>query len=1287
MTDVTPKVEEVLETVDQVTHKIEEVLENVTEITPEVGEVLEPAAEVVETFIEPVAEPFEKSDPVVEPVSPLVELELVPEEKTETKEIEEVQPLEVVEPVFVSEPKPVLEPEPELIPLIPVVAEEVEVVVEVPEPVILEPEQVSVEVEPQPTEEEKPVLDQIFTFISDILGPSEDTPLEPEPVPAVVPEPLVEPTPAVELEPAPVESVEPEVVISPVVEETIEAPAVEQPVTPVEQPVTVIPEPVAQPVTPVVEPVVDREERLSESLFGQFKKQEVEKVIMDAKLEGAKSQAKIDAEVISSSLNNERMRWRNKFTVIEENLQRKKVDLIAAYEEEVVGITSKLRSPVENEVCKDQVGDIIQCYQSNPTEVLRCQELTVSFDQCVSNALAPPSRSIPAPTPGKKHLLFQFGLLSEFLDIGGRLKQGYICSPPAPLPSQPDIMGGDADTNFINAEDVFDDSGVVKPGCEDIVKNAVFMLPDGTRCTLEDLMQSNTIAPGIFSGGSQDEGSVSIPLQTPLPVPEAFMFKGVEVVTGKTYTAHINGMDHPVSIQGSQLFRIQDDPDHILGLYNSSYYHINTVTPLIINPAPPLHNTNNTMTIYQITFNTIQEGPLKGVPLCTKGYPLRAGPYGHFLYPLNDIGEVVGPDGKALPIASDGKAKWPTDKEGAPICPKRYKVPLGPDGYPILPDGRPFEPCGRSPMDSTKGPRLAMGPGNVTLYPINNEGISCDLAGRPFALLSDGRPCWPCNANGSPVDAADKPVRLGKDGYPIDLKGRFLSPGGCIVIKTKMPYPAEKEIPLPGFIAPLVSLGDSVVTIPFSAIFDADEKVKEEYKMMLNVKDATIAVPFKFMEHAPDHVFKTIVTSPVASPGCGSPGRGCSHGSPFKPYSPAITSHYHHSSPKATYQEYVAKYHHVRNTAPTTTNRTSPYNPYDYNSQPQRPVQQQHVSPYGPQEHHHTSPYDAQTFYKSSPRPTWGEKTTTKRVPVLCKHHSPVQSSPSKPCPHPIHRSPGRYKNNPEKQAMYNSPYNSPTTCAHGYPSPSSVVGSPKTETYNNTRTDTYNNNTRTDTYTNRSDNTNTKTETYKSSSPGRAELYKGYEVPGTPTTSQHVTTDFPTTNTSASVSEKQRRITPFYAVYLHNEFLIQLLPRSGLRSSPRELFTVKAPQGAPATMARTFSVERIDQPAITDKTFIIQIAQENPPSEAQVSVVKKEILSIHSTASILTEAQFRTLASTFSATGERPIMVRVEAGQEPHFYRYVEELVQQGCSKPSKGQRDTGHNVNQYHNDLIIPC
>eukprot|EP00116_Pleurobrachia_bachei_P003050 sb/3463312/ len=555
-----------------------------------------------------------------------------------------------------------------------------------------------------------------------------------------------------------------------------------------------------------------------------------------------------------------------------------------------------------------------------------------------------------------------------------------------------------------------------------------------------------------------------------------------------------------------------------------------------------------------------------------------------------------------------------------------------------------------------------------------------------------------------------------------------------------MPYPAEKEIPLPGFIAPLVSLGDSVVTIPFSAIFDADEKLKEEYKMMLNVKDATIAVPFKFMEHAPDHVFKTIVTSPVASPGCGSPGRGCSHGSPFKPYSPAITSHYHHStSPKATYQDYVAKYHHVRNTAPTTTprtspartahtttNRTSPYNPYDYNSQPQqRPVQQQNVSPYGHQQNHNTSPYDAQTFYKSSPRPIWGEKTTTKRVPVLCKHHSPVQSSPSKPCPHPIHRSPGRYKNNPEKQAMYNSPYNSPTTCAHGYPSPSSVVGSPKTETYNNnTRTDTYNNtrtdtynNTRTDTYTTRSDNTNTKTETYKTSPPGRAELYKGYEVPGTPTTSQHVTTDFPTTNTSASVSEKQRRITPFYAVYLHNEWVqiakkharpskskdehmvvkhkgkTFLVPQSQIRplqvsgAAPRELFTVKAPQGAPATMARTFSVERIDQPAITDKTFIIQIAQENPPSEAQVSVVKKEILSIHSTASILTEAQFRTLASTFSATGERPIMVRVEAGQEPHFYRYVEELVQQGCSKPSKGQRDTGHNVNQYHNDLIIPC
>ena len=76
------------------------------------------------------------------------------------------------------------------------------------------------------------------------------------------------------------------------------------------------------------------------------------------------------------------------------------------------------------------------------------------------------------------------------------------------------------------------------------------MLPDGTRCTLEDLMHSNTIAPGTFSGGSQDEGSVSIPLHTPLPAPEPFMFKGVEVITGKTYTAHINGVTHPVTIQG-----------------------------------------------------------------------------------------------------------------------------------------------------------------------------------------------------------------------------------------------------------------------------------------------------------------------------------------------------------------------------------------------------------------------------------------------------------------------------------------------------------------------------------------------------------------------------------------------------------------------------------------------------------------------------------------------------------------------------------------------------------------
>ena len=40
----------------------------------------------------------------------------------------------------------------------------------------------------------------------------------------------------------------------------------------------------------------------------------------EAKLEGARSQANIDADVMSSSLNAERSRWRSRFSVIEDNV-------------------------------------------------------------------------------------------------------------------------------------------------------------------------------------------------------------------------------------------------------------------------------------------------------------------------------------------------------------------------------------------------------------------------------------------------------------------------------------------------------------------------------------------------------------------------------------------------------------------------------------------------------------------------------------------------------------------------------------------------------------------------------------------------------------------------------------------------------------------------------------------------------------------------------------------------------------------------------------------------------
>ena len=50
---------------------------------------------------------------------------------------------------------------------------------------------------------------------------------------------------------------------------------------------------------------------------------QVEKIIMEAKLEGARSQAKLDADVMTSTLNVERSRWRARFSVIEDNVSKR----------------------------------------------------------------------------------------------------------------------------------------------------------------------------------------------------------------------------------------------------------------------------------------------------------------------------------------------------------------------------------------------------------------------------------------------------------------------------------------------------------------------------------------------------------------------------------------------------------------------------------------------------------------------------------------------------------------------------------------------------------------------------------------------------------------------------------------------------------------------------------------------------------------------------------------------------------------------------------------------------
>ena len=48
---------------------------------------------------------------------------------------------------------------------------------------------------------------------------------------------------------------------------------------------------------------------------------QVEKIITEAKVEGARNQARIDADVMSNALNTERSRWRGRFSVIESNVR------------------------------------------------------------------------------------------------------------------------------------------------------------------------------------------------------------------------------------------------------------------------------------------------------------------------------------------------------------------------------------------------------------------------------------------------------------------------------------------------------------------------------------------------------------------------------------------------------------------------------------------------------------------------------------------------------------------------------------------------------------------------------------------------------------------------------------------------------------------------------------------------------------------------------------------------------------------------------------------------------
>ncbi|KRT82142.1 hypothetical protein AMK59_4783, partial [Oryctes borbonicus] len=161
------------------------------------------------------------------------------------------------------------------------------------------------------------------------------------------------------------------------------------------------------------------------------------------------------------------------------------------------------------------------------------------------------------------------------------------------------------------------------------------------------------------------------------------------------------------------------------------------------------------------------EGGLSGPGSLETNGRVPLGPDGR---PLIQNGRPVGPGG--VPLGPDGR---PLVQNGRPVGPGG--VPLGPDGRPIGQNGRPVGPGGvplgpdGRPIGQNGGP---LGPGGVPLGP---DGRPLTQNGRPVGpggvpLGPDGRPL---TQNGQPVGPGRVP--LGPDGRPIIHNGRPVRPG------------------------------------------------------------------------------------------------------------------------------------------------------------------------------------------------------------------------------------------------------------------------------------------------------------------------------------------------------------------------------------------------------------------------------------------------------------------------------------------------------------------------------